>query len=101
MIKFEVCRCKKPFNKWFREGELYVVHATKGSPGYSAYISPTQGFLIHPNGLVNTKVDYYKNYFEPIRTIYLQNYKEVKSLKKKTIQEILSYMEENGQSDNK
>lgn len=93
MIKLEICRCIKPYNEHFKEGELYVVHPSKSSGDLTAYTEKLEAFSITPKSFISTKIPYYKIYFEPLGEMYLKNYKEVKKIKLNTAEEILSMLQ--------
>lgn len=93
MIKVQVCKCIQPFNSFFEEEKYYLLYPSKSNGELTAYISPTQGFAIVPRGFVRTSVDFYRIYFEPIGNMFVRNYKEIKVLKNKSIEEILQLMQ--------
>lgn len=95
MIKVEVCKCIDPFNKFFETGEYYLVLPTQDGNGHkTAYISPTQGFLIRPERFTYTRISYYQIFFEPVAHGFVKNKKELKALKQKPIQDILVFIKE-------
>lgn len=89
MIKVEICKCTQPYHKLFKRDELYVMHPSKNNRFMSAYISPTQGFLIKPPRMTSWRGKFEHLFFEPIATIYVKNFEEVKVLKQKSIEQIL------------
>ena len=96
MIKVEIGKCIKPwwYTDIFNVGEYYPIIPDRNDGTPRAFINSYQGVRIEHGKLIRRAGIFHHSYFEPVKTIFLNNKKEVAEFKKEFFAKDSKYLQD-------